>query len=170
MNTAIRYGLIYAGISIGISLLTFGLGIEKDDTVQTVNKFVNVIIPAVIIFLGIKEKRDKESNGFITFGSGFKAGMVITFIGGLITAAFTFLYMTVLNPGIVTYIKMKQEEELVNRGMSDAQIEKMAPNLEIWTTPGMVTVFAFVGIIVLGLVISLIMSAILKKENPTEMV
>ena len=170
MKAAVRYGLIYGGIGIGISLLAFGLGIEKDDTVQSASQIINIALPAVIIFLGIKEKRDKENNGFLNFGSGFSAGMMISFIGGAIMAVYTYLYMTLLNPGIITHIKMKQEEKMIERGMSDAEVEKFAENMDFWTNPSMATTFAFAGIIVIGLVISLIASAIVKKENPSEMI
>lgn len=170
MKAPVRYGLIYGGIGIGISLLTYGLGIEKDDSVQSIIRWVNIALPAVMIFLGIRARRDEEGNGFISFGSGFSAGMIIASISAVITGIYTYLYMTVLNPGIVTYIKMKQEEELVKRGLSDSEIEQVSGNMDMWTSPGMMTLYTVVGILLLGLVISLISSAILKKENPQDII
>lgn len=172
MKTSVKYGLIYAGVGIGVSLLLFGLGMDKDESVQKVMNFVNVAIPAAIIFLGIREVRDKDGSGFMTFGKGFSTGMVIAVVGGLITTVYTYLYFTVLNPGMITYIKMKQEEEMIKRGMSESDVEAMAKagTLDIWTSPGMMCVFVLLGVLLLGLVISLISAAILKKENPAEQI
>ncbi len=168
MSIPVKYGLIYAGISVAIPLLLFGLGMEKDPTVQKVSNFTNIAIPAVIIFFGIREQRDMAGNGYISFGKGFSSGMIIALIGGLIASAFTYLYFTVLNPGMVTYIKMKQEEEMIKRGMSESQVEAMAGTMEFWTSPVMMCAFVLIGTLLISLVISLISAAILKKENPAE--
>ena len=123
-------------------------------------------ITAVIIFLGIREVRQQQ-NGFITFGKGFSTGMVVSVIGAAISAVCSYLYFTVINPGFMTYIKMKQEEEMLKRGMSDADIEKISGNMEFWTSPVAMAGFALLGMILIGLVISLICAGILKKEDPS---
>lgn len=168
MKASFKYGLIYSGVGIGTSLLLFGLGMEKDEVVQKVLNFVNIAIPAVVIFLGIRVARAQEGNGFITFGTGFSTGIIITVIGGLITTLYTYLYFKILNPGMITYIKMKQEEEMIKRGMTDSEVELMADTMEFWANPGMMSAFVLIGIILLGLVITLISAAILKKENPAD--
>jgi hypothetical protein len=168
MTATVKYGLIYGGISVAIPLLLYGLGMDKDDSVRNFSSVINIALPAVTIFLGIREQRETAGNGYISFGKGFSAGMVIALIGGVIGTVFTYLYFTVLNPGMVTYIKMKQEEELIKRGMSDSQVEQMASTMDMWTNPGMMSAFVLLGAILLGLIISLICSAILKKENPHE--
>ncbi len=167
MKTSVRYGLILGGIGVALSLLFYGLGLEKDDMVQKYSGFLNIVIVAIIIFLGTKEYRDKDGNGFMSFGQGFSTGMTIAIIGGAISTAYTYLYFTVISPGMVTYIKMQQEEELLKRGMSDSEVEKMSENMAVWMSPGMMTAFAFLAILLVGLLISLICGGILKKEDPS---
>lgn len=168
MKTTVRFGLILAGVQIGLSLLFFGLGLDKNETVQSLSSFLNILITGVIVFMGIKTEKQAIGNGFISFGKGFSAGMMITLIGSAITSVYSYLYFAFLNPEMITYIQMKQEEEMIKRGMSDEAVEKMAENMHAWTTPELMTLFAFLGMILIGLVISLICSAILKKENPAE--
>lgn len=170
MKPSVKYGLIYAGISIGISLLAFGLGMEKDESVQKISSYINIALPAVIIFLGIRSQRDDAGNGFLSFGSGFGTGMTIAALGGLLTAAYTWLYFKILNPSMITFIKLKQEEELYKRGLSDGEVEKMSEQMGAWATPEMMSIFVFIGAVLLGLVISLISAGILKKENPNEII
>lgn len=170
MKPSMKYGLIYAGISVGLSLLAFGLGMEKEDSVQSVTRWVSIALPAVTVFLGIRAQRDEFGNGFIGFGKAFGTGFMISLIGSAIITLYTYLYFTVLNPGMVDYIKLKQEEEMLNRGLSESQVEAMASQMETWASPGMMSLFIILGGILLGAVISLICSAILKKENPNEMI
>ncbi len=152
---------------VALPLIFYGLGLEKDDTVQQVSGYLNMAIAATMIFLGTKEFRDKDGNGFMSFGSGFSTGMIITLIGSAISTVFTYLYFSFINPGMVTYIRMKQEEELLNRGMSDSEVEMMAENMANWMTPGVMSAVAFAVLILIGLLFSLICSGILKKEDPS---
>jgi hypothetical protein len=170
MKTTVRFGLILAGTLIGLSLLFFGLALDKNETVQSISSILNILINAVIVFIGIRAERETTGNGFISFGKGFSTGMMITLIGSAITGVYTYLYFAFLNPGMITFIRMKQEEEMLKRGMSDEAVEKMADNMHAWTTPELMTLFAFLGMILIGLVISMICAAILKKENPAEQI
>src|SRR4029078_11636541 len=106
MKPSIKYGLIYAGAVIGVSLLIFGLGMEKDEAVQKIVNIVNISIPAIVIFLGVRETRDFEGSGYLSFGKGFSTGMMIALVGGVISTLYTYLYFLVLNPGMITYIRM----------------------------------------------------------------
>ena len=165
MKPSMRYGLILGGILAAIPLLLFVIGIEKDETLQTISGFLNVAITAVVIFMGIREVRTLQ-NGYLEFGKGFSTGMVISLIAGVISAFFSYLYFTIINPGMITYIKMKQEEEMLNRGMSDSEIEKYAGTMEFWTSPVAMSAFSLLGMLLIGLVVSLICAGILKKEDP----
>ena len=166
MKPNIKYGIILGGILMAISLLLYALGMDKDETVSKIAGVFNILIPIIITFLGIKALRDENQNGFITFGQGFSCGMVISIVGAVISGIYSYLYFVVINPGMVTYIRMKQEQEMLDRGLSESEVEKMAGTLEMWSTPGMMAAFAIIGMIILGLVISLIAAAILKREDP----
>ena len=170
MKPSVRFGLILGTILVALPLIFYALGIEKNDVVQKVSGFLNVAIYAVLVFIGIKTTRDTIGNGFISFGAGFSAGMVISVLGSAISAVGTYLYFTVINPGIITYIKMKQEEALYEKGLSDAEVEKIAANMDFFSSPAMMTGFTFLGFMLLGLVVSLICAAIIKKENPAELI
>jgi Protein of unknown function (DUF4199) len=170
MKPSVRYGLILGGILVAIPLIFYALGLEKNDSLQKASGFLNVAIVGYIIFLGIRETRDKLGNGFISFGSGFSAGMLISLISSAISAVGTYFYFTVVNPGMITYIKMKQEEEFYKQGMSDADIENISESMGFMNSPEMMTGFAFLGMLFLGLIVSLICAGVLKKEDPSALI
>ncbi|MBL0340530.1 MAG: DUF4199 domain-containing protein [Bacteroidetes bacterium] len=165
MSTSVKYGLILGGVLAALPLIFYSLGLEKNETLQNISMYFNIVLMAVIIFLGIKEFRDKSGNGFITFGKGFSMGMVISIVGGAISAVFSYLYFTVINPGMVTYIRMMQEQKMIEKGMSESEVEKMADTMAMWSTPTMMASFSLVGMIIMGLVITLICAGILKRRT-----
>jgi len=158
------------GVLAAVPLIFYAIGIEKDESVQTISGFLNVAIVAIIIFVGIREVREVDGKGYITFGKGFSTGMLISLIGGIISAVFSYLYFTVINPGMVTYIRLKAEADMVAEGRSDSEIEMAASWVEMFTSPGMMAVFAIVGCLFIGVVASLVCAGILKKEDPSAMI
>ena len=169
MKPHMQYGLMLGGVLIALPLIIFGVDADKNQTVQNISSFLNVAITAVFVFMAIREVRHQNS-GFLSFGKGFSTGMKVTLIGGVLCAVFSYIYFAFLNPSMITFIRMKQEEEMLKSGMSDEMVEKYAGNMETWTNPGMMAVYSLVGMLLIGLVASLISAAILKKDNPAEQI
>ncbi|HEX5001408.1 MAG TPA: DUF4199 domain-containing protein [Bacteroidia bacterium] len=167
MKPSVKYGLILGGVLAAFPLLVYALGMDKEESFQKISTIINLALISTILYLGIKEERDQHGNGFISFGKGFGTGIRISSIAALISMVFSYLYFTVINPGMVTYIKMKQEEELMNRGMSEEMIEKASANMDKWMSPEAMAGFSMFGTLLLGLVITLIVAALMKKEDPS---
>jgi hypothetical protein len=166
MKLYLKFGLILGALLAAFPLILFAIGMDKEESVQTISTVVNLVIISSVLWVGIKQKRDTENRGFISFGAGFGTGFKITLIASIISAISSYLYFTVVNPGMLTYIRMKQEEELLDRGMSDEQVAKMAEGMDAWMSPPAMVAFSFGGMLILGTVITLIVAAILKKEDP----
>ncbi len=169
MKPHLQYGLMLSGVLIALPLIFFGIGIDKNQTAQNISSFLNVAATAVFVFMAIREVRH-QNGGYLSFGTGFSTGMKVSLVGGILCSLFIYVYFAYINPSMINFIRMKQEEEMLKKGMSDEMVEKYAGNMEAWTTPGMMVVYSFVGMILIGLVASLISSAILKKENPAEQI
>jgi hypothetical protein len=166
MKPSVKYGLYLGGILAAIPLLFFVLNLDKEESVQPVSFLLNLIAVTSMIVLAIKEVR-ATTNGFISFGKAFSTGLVVTLISSVISALFTYLYFTVINKGMVSHIKMKQEEEMLAKGMTEADIEKYSGTMEFFTSPMMMTIFAFLIMFLIGLVVALICAAIMKKDDPS---
>jgi hypothetical protein len=171
MKTSVKYGLILGGSLMVFPLILYGIGMDKDESMYVVSSVINIIFPALFIFLGIKEARDTVGNGYISFGNGFSTGMVISLVGGALSALFSYLYFAVLNPSMVTFIRMREEQKMIEeRGMTEENVAQLSSTMEFWTSPAMMSAFSFLGMIILGAVLSLICAGILKKENPAAQV
>lgn len=167
MKPSIKYGLLVSATGILISLLVYVLGMDKTETGQYLG-WINVVIMIICMVIGIKETREKFFGGFISFGQAFKVTAVIVLISAVITGIYTYLYMTMINPGMVDYIHEQQYNKMLEKGMPEDQIEAAMKMSEAWTTPGMMSMWAVLGGIVIGLIIGAIISAIVKKPNPNE--
>jgi hypothetical protein len=167
MKPFIRFGLIMGALLAAFPLLLFALGLDKEESIQSVSTVVNLLVIGGVLFFGIREERDIRGNGFITFGKGFGMGFKISVIAASISAISSYLYFSVINPGMFAFIKMKQEEAMIERGMSDEQVAKASESMAAWMTPGAMAGFSLVSMVLLGTVLTLIVAAFLKKEDPS---
>ena len=170
MKPFVKYGLMYGLLPAIVSLIIFSLGMSKDESAMTSMRWISLAIYCAVVFLGIRADRDEFRNGFISFGQAFGTGFKIVVIGAVIGAIMSFLYFTAIDPTMVDYIRLMQEEEMLERGMSQEEVDKMMPQMAKWTSVPMMVMFSLISGILIGCVITLISSAILKKEDPNAMV
>lgn len=63
----------------------------------------------------------------------------------------------------------KAQEQMQSQGLSDEQIDMSMKMQAKFMTPAMMTIVAFFSSVIIYVIVSLIMGAIMKKENPNEM-
>jgi len=135
--------------------------------------WVQMLVGAVILFfpitMAVKEYRDKELEGYISFGRAFKTG----FLYSLLTSSLTLLFMLVFYNFIIdfdTFIANQIDvtvQILKQRGMSDADISKtLSKSPAFASTQWFTLIMVFVGTLIFNVVADLIVSAILKRTNP----
>jgi hypothetical protein len=107
-----------------------------------------------------------QSGGFMAYGQGLGIGTMMCGVSAVLSGAFNYLYMTVIDPTIPQVMFEKVQEEWEKNGLSAEQIEQAASMTKMWMSPGMLFVFGVLGAILLGLIISLIVSAIMKNNKP----
>ncbi|MBK7963863.1 MAG: DUF4199 domain-containing protein [Bacteroidetes bacterium] len=167
MKIALKYALIYSGINIVWGLFMFVTDLTRSDMSWVFN-ILSMIIPIVCIVLATKEYKATIGNGWMKFSDVFKQALIIFVIGGIITAAYTVLYVTVIDPEFMTYIQEKQMTKMLEMGMPEEQIEIALNQSAKFQTPFWMFTWTLLGSMLIGTLISLIMAAVLKKPNPEE--
>lgn len=159
---AMNYGLIMGVTLVILGLITYLAGAVKTPTWVS---FINYAIMIGIIIWGTKKYRDEVLSGAISYGNALGFGVLISLFAGIIVAVFSFLLTTVIDPDYIGKILTIAEEELVNRGMSDDQIEAAIEMQKKFMTPLIISISSLLGMVVMGFIFSLITSIFLKKEK-----
>ena len=98
-KTEIKWGIIFVLTTLIWNFLEKSLGFHGENIAQhpVVTNFF--MIPAILIYvLGIREKREKDLGGTMTFKQGFIAGMIITLVVTVFTPLTQYLVSTVITP------------------------------------------------------------------------
>ena len=182
-NPAVKYGVYYGAVLILLSIISWQLipSIHYPTTMKEsgISMLLGLIIPIGFLYLSLKETRFLQE-GFLSFGEGLKSSFLTYMIGTLIGIIFTFLLLNYIAPDLLTLQKEASiamandmtswmgdlaglpEEELETLN-EDMEAELELQNLGSFSV-GM-AILAWLGSLIGGIILSLIMSAIMKKND-----
>src|SRR5690606_25365005 len=123
-------------------------------------------LPFVIcLFLAIKEHRDQDLSGHITFGRGFSTGFKYSSFLSMLMGLFMLIYLKWLNADVFTDGLILAENQMIDQGKSSEEIEMAMGMAHKWG-PYFAAVTTAIMYTLSGAVVSIICAAILKKEAP----
>jgi hypothetical protein len=158
MNVIMNYGTIYGIIIIAMSLIFYIVGLENDNIAVF---FINLVVTTGALYIFMK-----VGAGFISFTTSFRLGILLTFFGGVISAFYNWIFLSFIDPGAIDKAKEKAYESAISNGRSAEQAITELEMAESIMTPIGMTIIALFVFLLLGLIISAIVSAFIKKENP----
>lgn len=159
-STILKYGLIGSAIMLvwsGISM-AMGLNSTPNSTSSLVTGALGILfsfaVYIVIMIFAVKEHRDKKQQGIISLGKGMAVSFVTGLIMSIVSNAANLIYALVINPTFITDALPTE----IDPGIVNESTMKLA----------MVgsTAFSFVMGCIIGAVIALIISAVMKKDPP----
>lgn len=160
-QVAMRYGIILALIAIVYYLILSFAGLQANQAMG----WIGYIFLVAIVVIAHNDFK-KNGDGYMSYGQGLGIGSLIALIAGAINSIFLFIYINFIDDSVLGIMRDAQIEQMERRGMSDEQIEQAMETTSFMSSPVMVAVFAFIGYLFIGFILSLIISAITKKTNP----
>lgn len=168
LPTAMRIGLIGGLVAVVFGLISHMTGLSVPNSIMKSlgTMVLSMGIYAVIGGIAIRKHRMEDLNGFISFGRAFKVSLIAMVIAGVMGTLFNVLYMTVIDPGFIDTMVDGMEEMFASMGLEgdiaeqelDKVRERFAPMTQL--TNGLL--FGTLA----GVVLSLIIAAIMKKNPP----
>ncbi|GAB3508711.1 DUF4199 domain-containing protein [Spirosoma knui] len=167
----LTYGLI-AGTIVG-GMFAVNVPLWQNGTITFDNGiwvgYATMVIALSLIFFGIKSYRDNHAGGFITFGTAFKVGMLITLVASLLyCVAWEICYNTVF-PDFMDMAARHTELGLKDSGASPAEITKamneFRQSAEAYKNPLVRFAMTFMEIFPVGLVITSLSASLLRKKE-----
>ena len=158
---ALKWGIITSILIIVYSVVLFITGWFKMPSLS----WVTFLLLLIGLFLGIKEFKS-ENNDFMNFGEGLGVGTLLSAITGLVASIFSYIYMNFIDTTIMQQMKDMQIEQMEAQGLSSEQIDQAMEIGAKFTSPGLTFIFGIIGYVLFGFLLSLIVSAILKKTKP----
>lgn len=132
--------------------------------------YATMLLAFALIFVGVKNYRDKHQGGTITFGRAFLVGLYITLIASTIYVLMWIINFRNFNPDFMDKYAAHIVEQQRAAGVPEAQIQREALEMkdfgDMYKNNVLVTaLFTYVEILPVGLLVSLIAALILKRKR-----
>ena len=138
---SLGYGVIIALAVIVFSLILFLLNLTESGL-----KYISYVILLAGIFLAQLNFRNKYLGGYIEYGKAFTVGMLTSLFLALIMGIYTFIFVKYIDPGAMEEGMALAEQKLMDKGMSDAEIEQGMAIARKFSGVGLATFFVVVDI------------------------
>lgn len=164
------YGIIAGAINIGAALLLTNLfGEEMAHANMEWLGYLVMIIALTIIFVGIKQFRDKHLGGVITFGKAFLAGLYIALVASTIYVGSWEVYIQTSGEDWIENYQASLIESMREQGAAEEEIsvtkEKLEYYADMYENPFTRVLITLSEILPVGILISLISAALLRKSS-----
>jgi hypothetical protein len=131
--------------------------------------YTTMVIALSMIFFGIKSCRDYHFKGSINFWQGVKIGLLITLIASIMYAVAWEFSLNVLAPDFSDKMWQHYIDNAKNGSQNDAEIETIVQEVEMWKewyeNPFLRFALILLEIVTVGVVITIISAAILRKKQ-----
>lgn len=170
LRIILTYGVFSGVIIIGTAI--FGIALAGESTDMAALEWVGYLVMIValsMIFVGIKQYRDRELGGIIKFGTAFKLGLGISLVASLIYVGVWEVNLAVTNHAFIeeytqSVIDQKRAEGVTGAELA-AVIEEQEAMKENYAKLYFRLPITFIEIFPVALLITLISAAILRKRE-----
>ena len=131
--------------------------------------YASMLIAFSLIFVGIKNYRDKYNDGFISFGKAFKIGILITLIASTLYVATWLIEYFFFIPDFGDKYAAEMVDKLKASGASQLELDKKAKEMadfaSLYKNPFFNALITYTEILPVGLIVTIISALILKKKK-----
>jgi hypothetical protein len=159
-----KFALVYTLIVIGFGLVLYLFNLTLQASM--VNGLVNIVALSVSIYFAIVSNRDNIQNGFITYGQGVALGVYISLMAGIILSVYQYLFSTYIAPEMSANIMNETKRQMIESGSSEEEMEAALNMMQAFQKPGYMILAGIGATLIFGLIVSLIVSAFTKREDP----
>jgi hypothetical protein len=167
-RTVLTYGLVSAAASVAMMFVTLPFIEPATLATADVLGYSSILLSALLVFFGIRSYRE-HAGGWLAFGRGVSVGVRITLISSLLyAAAFEIMYFKIA-PDFGERFSTCMVEHARTAGSSPQQIEDVAAQAallkRLYDHPATNAALTFATSFPIGLVVSIISAAILKRAE-----
>ena len=166
--------LIFGLISGALISLMMGLTVPFQDKLGHgyLIGYTTIVLSMLLSFFGIRSYRDKVGNGRITFGKAFAVGISITIISCIFyVVTWEIIYFNFM-PDFMDKYGAQILQKMQDSGATAAAIQSKAAELkklkELYANPFYNAAMTFMEPFPVGLVITLISAAVLRKKPQSQ--
>ncbi|MFI5151190.1 MAG: DUF4199 domain-containing protein [Bacteroidia bacterium] len=161
---------IYSGITLvitGTLNYLIAAGAKLSFSQQEIGGYASILLSMIFVFLGVKQYRDKENGGEITYLKALKVGFLITLLPSIAFGIFDIIYVKFLDPGFMEKYynsTLGQMKASLPPAEFQAKSIQMADEMKMFSNPIAQFLIMALTVLAIGTVIAAISALILQRK------
>lgn len=169
-KTVVIFGLLSGAVSSVLMLLSVPLLDRIGFDNGVVLGYTGMVMAFLLVYFGVRSYRDNVAGGTLGFGRAFTVGLLITLIScACYVVTWEIIYFK-LWPGFADKYSAYAIDKVKASGASQQTIDETARQMaafkKMYENPLINVAFTFVEPFPIGLAVTLISAAVLKKKRP----
>ncbi|MGX5820272.1 DUF4199 domain-containing protein [Chitinophaga lutea] len=169
-NTLI-FGVIAGLLLVGFMIYsTYQCYNNPDFDPNTAMGYAGMLVVFSLVFVGIKNHRDRYNGGVITFGQAFKTGFFIALIASTMYVGVWLIEYYLFIPDFLDTYTEHRLRVAGKHGATAAELQAIRDEMVqfkgMYKNPLMVILITYFEVLPLGTAVALISALILKKKKP----
>ena len=160
--TSVRFALILGG---GLTLYGIFYRLAGLDRVPALAWIFYVMVP-VVVALSLRSIR-AAAGGDLPFGRGVGMGSLVSAGGSLIYGLYVYFYNRFVDDSLLLTIRQGARRRYEARGLTGSELDRVMAAVETSTQPWIFSLQVFVMLTLVGVVASLVVTAILRRRTVT---
>ena len=126
--------------------------------------YSTMVVVLSLIYFGVRNYRNKQLNGVISFGKAFKAGFLIALVASTMYVVVWLFYYYLFVPDFMEVYASHVLEQCTSPDELAATKEEIEMFREMYNNPFFVVLLTYAEVLPVGLIVTLISSLILKRK------
>ena len=118
-----------------------------------------------LIFFGVRNYRDKELGGIISFGKAFKTSLLIALVASTLYVVVWMFYFYLFVPDFIDKYTAHVLHQCTSESEMAEKTKQMESFSEMYENPIFVVLITYSEVLPVGVIVGLISSLVLKKKN-----
>jgi hypothetical protein len=160
LGTIMTINMVYM-----VNLCYTNPGFESNDVLG----YAAMIIVFSLMFFGVRNYRNNQLSGFISFGKAFKMGAIIALVGSTMYVVVWLFYYYLFVPDFLDHYINHVLIDATRNGATALELAdlktEMADFKEMYKKPFFVILITYFEVLPVGLVVALISALFLKKKK-----
>lgn len=160
-----KWAMLY-GLYLGVFYILFILFLYYADKLFNPGAigYIGTLVFILVLWFALKNYRDKENGGYLSYGKGVGIGVLITLYSTFFISSIYFIVLTLDKSLLVGYVA-QLEEIMMNSGLPDELLDKFDEASKTTLNAGTYAISVFFKEMIGGTILTLIVAAIAMK-NP----
>lgn len=159
------FGLIMGVIlSVNIAIMVHVLYNNPDFKSNDFLGYAALVLIFSMVFFGIRNYRNKQLGGYISFGRAFKTGALITLVASTLYVLVWLFYYYLVVPDFMDKYTAHVLSSCTKEDLAEKTVQ-MNSYKEMYKNPVFVILITYSEVLPIGLLVTLISSLILKRKS-----